>query len=64
MFMQRKIMKVDNDLKSKLESASCDKTNWFQTHSLSEDERKKLIDEKIKRFINQIEFNRKALANL
>ena len=56
-------MKVDNELKSKLESASCDKTNWLKNHSLSEDERKKLIDEKVKRFINQLEFSRKALAN-
>jgi len=54
-------MKADNDLKSKLESASCDKTNWFKNHSLSEDERKKLIDEKVKRFINQVEFSRKTV---
>jgi hypothetical protein len=39
---------------------SSDKTDWFKNHSLSEEERKKLIDEKLERVYNQKEFDKKA----
>ena len=43
--------------------ASNDRVNWFKNHSLSEEARKKLIDDKVKRILNQIAFNEKIKSN-
>ena len=34
---------------SKLQSGTSDKLNWYKNHSLSESERKKLIEDKLSR---------------
>lgn len=47
-------------MKDKIQYNSNDKIDWFKNHSLSEEERKKLIDIKLKKVYNQSEFNRKA----
>jgi len=49
-------------LKEQLQSVSSDKTNWFKNHSMSEEQRKKLIESKVQRYLNQIEFTKKAIA--
>jgi hypothetical protein len=36
-------------LKSKLQSGTSDKVEWFKNHSLTEEDRKKLIEEKLNR---------------
>jgi hypothetical protein len=47
-------------LESKLQLGSSDKANWLKNHTLSEEERKKLIDKKLERVYNQKEFERKS----
>ncbi len=36
-------------MKSKLQSGTSDKVEWFKNHSLTEEDRKKLIEEKLNR---------------
>lgn len=36
-------------MKGKLESGTSDKLNWYKNHSLSESERKRLIEDKLNR---------------
>ena len=43
--------------------ASTDKSNWFKNHSLTEEARKKLIDDKVKRVLNQMAVNEKVKFN-
>jgi hypothetical protein len=47
-------------LDSKLKLGSSDKANWLKNHTLSEEERKKLIDKKLERVYNQKEFDKKV----
>jgi hypothetical protein len=37
-----------------------DRTEWFKNNSYTEEERKKLIDDKVQRYLNQIEFDKKV----
>ena len=38
----------------------CDRTEWLKSHTLSEKERKELIEDKVKKVYNQIKFNQKV----
>lgn len=38
----------------------CDRTEWLKTHSLTEKERKELIDDKVQRYLSQKEFDKKV----
>ena len=51
-------------MKKDLNYCTSDKVNWFKNHSMSEDQRKKLIEDKIKRYLNQLEFNKKVKTTL
>ena len=55
-------MIVDEKTKVVIEYKSSDRVNWLQNHTLSVDDRKKMIDEKTKRLYNQSELNKKARA--
>ena len=37
----------------------CDRTEWLKSHTLSKEQRKELIDDKVKKVYNQIKFNQK-----
>jgi hypothetical protein len=37
----------------------CDRTEWLKSHTLSDKERKELIEDKVKKVYNQIKFNQK-----
>lgn len=47
-------------MKKDIEYCTSDKTNWLKNHSLSEVQRKKLIEDKVKRVLNQVEVNKKV----
>ncbi len=49
-------------MKKELDYCTSDKVNWFKNHSMSEEQRKKLIEDKVKRYLNQIEFDNKVKA--
>lgn len=55
-------MIVDEKAKVVIEYKSSDRVNWLQNHTLSVDDRKKMIDEKTERLYNQSELNKKARA--
>ena len=38
----------------------CDRSEWLKQHTLSDSERKELIDDKVKKVFNQIKFNQKV----
>lgn len=38
----------------------CDRTEWLKSHTLSKEERKELIEDKVKRYLNQKEFDKKV----
>lgn len=38
-------------MKSKLQSGTSDKVEWFKNHSLTDSERKKLIEDKLNRAV-------------
>ena len=37
-----------------------DRTEWFKNHSYTEEERKKLIEDKVQRYLSQKEFDKKV----
>jgi hypothetical protein len=37
-----------------------DRTEWLKRHSYTEEERKELIEDKVKRYLNQREFDSKV----
>ena len=39
---------------------SSDKVNWLKNHSMSEEQRKKLIEDKLKRALKQVELENKT----
>ena len=47
-------------MKVELQSGTSDNANWLKENTLTDDERKKLIEDKLKRGLNQIELNRKV----
>ena len=46
-------------MKNDIQSVSSDRKNWFKNHSMSEEDRKKLIEDKLKRILNQAELETK-----
>ena len=38
----------------------CDRTEWLKQHTLSQEERNKLIEDKVQRYLNQKEFDSKV----
>lgn len=51
-------------MKKDLEYGSSDKMNWFKNHILSEEQRKKLIEDKVKRVLTQLELEKKTKVSL
>ena len=47
-------------MKNELQLVTSDKVNWFKNHSISAEQRKKLIEDKVKRALNQVEFKDKT----
>jgi predicted aldo/keto reductase-like oxidoreductase len=47
-------------MKKDLEYCTSDKVNWYKNHSMSEEQRKKLIEDKIKRALKQVELEGKT----
>ena len=47
-------------MKKDIESVSSDKTNWFKNHVMSEEQKKKLIEDKLKRVLNYVKVARTA----
>ena len=47
-------------MKKDIESVSSDKTNWFKNHVMTEEQKKKLIEDKLKRFFNRPELEKKV----
>jgi hypothetical protein len=37
-----------------------DRTEWLKNHSYTEEERKKVIEDKVQRYLNQKEFDKKV----
>jgi len=37
-----------------------DRSEWLKNHSYTEEERKKLIEDKVQRYLNQKEFDKKV----
>jgi hypothetical protein len=42
------------------EKTTNDRTEWLKNHSYTEEERKELIEDKVKRYLNQKEFDKKV----
>lgn len=38
----------------------CDRSEWLKTHTLSDKERKDLIEDKVQRYLSQKEFDKKV----
>jgi hypothetical protein len=47
-------------LKKDIESVSSDRTNWFKNHSMTEEEKRKLIEDKLKRVFNNVELTKRV----
>ena len=47
-------------MKKEKEYCSSDKINWLKNHSISEEQRKKLIEDKVKRVLSQLELEKKT----
>jgi len=47
-------------LKKDIESVSSDKTNWFKNHVMTEEQKKKLIEDKLKRVLNHVKLVQRA----
>jgi hypothetical protein len=46
-------------MKKELEYCTSDKVNWFKNHTMSEEQRKKMIEDKLKRAFKQVELESK-----
>jgi len=46
-------------MKNDIQSVTSDKKNWFKNHSMSEDQRKKMIEDKLKRIFKHVELDSK-----
>ena len=51
-------------MKKDIESVSSDKTNWFKNHSMTEEQKQKLIEDKVKRVLTQLELEKKTKVSL
>lgn len=38
----------------------CDRTEWVKAHTLSQEQRNKLIEDKVQRYLSQKEFDKKV----
>jgi hypothetical protein len=38
----------------------CDRTEWLKSHTLSSEQRKSLIEDKVQRYLSQKEFDKKV----
>jgi len=38
----------------------CDRTEWLKSHTLSSEQRNKLIEDKVQRYLSQKEFDKKV----
>jgi hypothetical protein len=38
----------------------CDRTEWLKSHTLSNEQRNKLIEDKVQRYLSQKEFDKKV----
>jgi hypothetical protein len=47
-------------MKKELEYCTSDKVNWFKNHAMSEEQRKKMIEDKLKRALKQVELETKT----
>ena len=47
-------------MKKNVELGSSDKANWFTNHSMTEEQKKKLIEDKLKRVLNYVKVARTA----
>ena len=47
-------------MKKDIQSVSSDKTNWFKNHVMSEEQKKRLIEDKVKRVRNHLELAKKV----
>ena len=47
-------------MKKELEYCTSDKVNWFKNHTMSEEQRKKMIEDKLKRAFKQAELENKT----
>jgi hypothetical protein len=47
-------------LKNNVELGSSDKVNWFTNHSMTEEQKKKLIEDKLKRVLNHVRLVQRA----
>ena len=47
-------------MKKNIEYGSSDKTNWLKNHSMTEEQKKKLIEDKLKRVLNHVELTKKV----
>ena len=43
-----------------VEYGSSDKVNWLKNHSMTEEQKKKLIEDKLKRVLNHVELTKKV----
>lgn len=46
-------------MKNDIQLVASDKVNWFKNHTMSEEQRKKLIEDKLKRAFKQAELESK-----
>jgi len=46
-------------MKNELQLVASDKVNWFKNHTMSEEQRKKLIEDKLKRAFKRVELDSK-----
>ena len=47
-------------MKKDIQSVSSDKMNWFKNHSMTEEQKQKLIEDKVKRVRNHLELVKKV----
>ena len=51
-------------MKKDIQSVSSDKMNWFKNHSMTEEQKQKLIEDKVKRAFKQLELEKKTKVSL
>lgn len=47
-------------MKKNVELGSSDKVNWLKNHSMTEEQKKKLIEDKLKRVLNHVKLVQRA----
>jgi hypothetical protein len=54
--------RIDENLKDTVKFGASDKAEWLKNHTMSVEERQKLIEDKMQRVLKQIEFNKKFFS--